>query len=119
MQAYIVMRPAEVRRFTFQEDRDYFSKPVLVEITGERPEDGLLIVTDHRRGHTYPASRKSLRTVGQLTHRQRAAAKAYCVGGYRYAYTFAEACDIAEAHFRRAGAVVSIELCGGPQPCES
>lgn len=71
--AYIVMRPAEIRGFTFQQDRDYFSRPVLVEIIGEYGVAGLLTVTDHHRGHTYPASRKSLKSAGQLTRRQREA----------------------------------------------
>jgi hypothetical protein len=70
-QAYIVMRPAETRGFVHQEDRDYFSKPVLVEIVGERPDDGLLTVTDHRRGHTYPTDRKCLKSPLQLTRKQR------------------------------------------------
>jgi hypothetical protein len=70
-QAYIVMRPAETRGFVHQEDRDYFSKPVLVEIIGEHGAAGLLTVTDHRRGHTYPTDRKCLKSPLQLTRKQR------------------------------------------------
>jgi hypothetical protein len=73
-QAYIVMRPAETRGFLHQQDRDYFSKPVLVEILGTREEDGLITVTDHHRGHTYPTDRKHLKAAHQLTRRQREAA---------------------------------------------
>jgi hypothetical protein len=106
-QAYIVMRPAETRGFVHQEDRDYFSKPVLVEIVGEHGA-GLLTVTDHRRGHTYPCDPKSLRSLGQLTRRQRAAAGCYCVGGYRYCATLDEARKVAAEHFQRTGKVVEV-----------
>lgn len=75
-QAYIVMRPAELRGFVHQHDRDYFARPVLVEIVGTR-DDGLLTVTDHHRGHTYPTDRKCLKSAGQLTRRQREAAAAH------------------------------------------
>lgn len=72
-QAYIVMRPAEIRRFANQQDRDYFSKPVLVEINGDHGAAGLLNVTDHQRGHSYPTDRKCLKSPMQLTRRQRQA----------------------------------------------
>ncbi len=70
--AFLVTPKNEISGWTFQSDRDYFSNPVEVEII--RVDDcGLVIVTDHRRGHTYPVNRSNLKSKHQLTNKQAAA----------------------------------------------
>ncbi len=70
---YLVATARELKGFRDQVDRDYFAKPVAVEIIDKR--DGkMYTVTDPVRGHTYPALRSSLKSPLQLTNRQRAAA---------------------------------------------
>lgn len=70
--AYIVTPKSQIHNFINASDREYFSKPVLVEIVG-KTETGLLMVTDHRRGHTYPCLKTCLKSKYHLTHKQLAA----------------------------------------------
>lgn len=58
-----------------EEDRQYFSKPVRVEIVS-KGDGKIYTVTDPIRGHTYPADKANLVRGWRLTNKQMAAAKA-------------------------------------------
>jgi hypothetical protein len=68
-QLYLCTPASQLPGWTFQVDRDYFAKPVLVEVVADEGE--LVRVTDHRRGHTYPCDRTYLKNKWQLTNKQR------------------------------------------------
>jgi hypothetical protein len=72
--AYLVCPKSQLSGYIHASDREYFSRPVLVEIVGHT-DSGLLTVTDHARGHTYPCDPKVLKSLYQLTNRQRAQAQ--------------------------------------------
>ncbi len=70
--AYLVTPERDLPNFVNAIDREYFAKPIEVEVM---VNDGYMCtVTDHARGHTYPALRENLKSKMQLTNRQREAA---------------------------------------------
>jgi len=73
--AFIVTPKSQLRNFVNQIDRDYFSKPVEVEIL-KTLETGLLWVKDHRRGHEYPCCKNVIVSKYRLSVKQLKAATA-------------------------------------------
>lgn len=57
---WLITPTAQVKNFTFQVDRDYFSQPVSVTYQGRRADDSLAEVHDPVRDHTYPARFENL-----------------------------------------------------------
>ena len=70
---YVITPKPLLRGFVRQEDRDYFARPVRVEVL-RKDESGLVYVTDPARGDTYPVLPCHLVRGWQLTRRQLAAA---------------------------------------------
>jgi 2-C-methyl-D-erythritol 4-phosphate cytidylyltransferase len=70
--AYLVTPAKYLKRFIHVADRDYFSRPVLVELRYSEVSTRFVIVHDPNRGHTYPADAKNLVSVDQLSNRERA-----------------------------------------------
>ncbi len=70
---YLITPKSYLPKFKAEEDRAYFSKPVLV-IPQYTTTDRLLWVTDPHRGETYPVDRKNIFRSFQLSKRQLAAA---------------------------------------------
>lgn len=75
---FIVMRKADIRLFSREVDREYFSKPVEVELLychmARRPDaDHLVQVRDIGRSVEYPTSRGMLYSQHRLTNAQRRA----------------------------------------------
>jgi len=80
-EAYIVMKPHEVRRYTCPVQRTRFSKPVRVTVLQatcryHRGECESMIVFEHERKIMYPTSPHHLRCWLQLTNKQRELASA-------------------------------------------
>lgn len=71
---YIVLTNAERASFANQEDREYFAKPVAVELLWSCVSTRLLYVKDPVREHTYPIIATRLRSPRSLTNRERLAA---------------------------------------------
>lgn len=63
---FVHVKPADVRRYSFQEDREYFSKPVEVELFKSTVSTGMLYVRDPKRDHTYPVCNDALKTFFDL-----------------------------------------------------
>ena len=70
---FIVCPKAQIKQYSFQEDRDYFSAPVEVQLLACDVSTRLLRVRDPRRNHEYPADKANIRSFFQLTNKQRLA----------------------------------------------
>lgn len=68
---FIVMKPAEVRRFINQSDREYFASPVEVLPVYSCVATRQLYATDPVRSATFPVDKSSLVRFYRLTNRQR------------------------------------------------
>ena len=70
-QLYLLTPPCQIKQFTYEADREYFSRPVPVELH-HSSIDGVLYVLDPARNHTYPVNKSHIKTIHQLTNKQRA-----------------------------------------------
>lgn len=71
---YLVCPKKLLKGYLYQEDRDYFSKPVGVELLSCNIHTRLLTVRDPVRDHTYPACKENIRFWASLSNKQLAAA---------------------------------------------
>lgn len=77
---YLITPKSLLKGFKFEEDREYFSKPVRVEVIASGLDLRMLkraphvYVKDPVRGHTYPVMREDLKIECLLTSKQKAAA---------------------------------------------
>jgi hypothetical protein len=68
---FIAMTWPERRRYSQQVHRDYFAKPVRVELIRSQISTQLTYVHDPVRGHTYPACGTALKNYYRLSTHQR------------------------------------------------
>jgi hypothetical protein len=71
---FIVMKPADVRRYSNQSDREYFAKPVLVQPSHSCRFTRMRHYRDPARDCVFPVEKESLRNGFNLTNKQRLAA---------------------------------------------
>lgn len=69
---YLITPTKTLNHFLLTSDRDYFSRPILVELLYSELATKLLFVRDPRRGHTYPTNPKFVVAKERLTNQQRA-----------------------------------------------
>jgi len=67
---FIVCSKAELKSFSFEHDRNYFSVPIEVQLLYSRFPRSAVQVRDSYRGHEYPVHPRELKSFHQLTRKQ-------------------------------------------------
>jgi hypothetical protein len=70
---YLITPTNLLNSFLLQSDREYFSRPILVELLYSEVSTKLLFVRDPNRGNTYPTNPKWVVAEWRLTNKQRKA----------------------------------------------
>lgn len=71
-QFFLVVPAKDIKRYGRQEDREYFSKPIYVELLYTDRATKFIYVRDPKRGTQFPLTKKDLKTANQLTNKQKA-----------------------------------------------
>jgi hypothetical protein len=69
---YLITPTKTLKHFILKSDREYFSRPILVELLYSELSTKFLWVRDPHRGHTYPTLPQYVVAEGRLTNQQRA-----------------------------------------------
>jgi len=69
---YLLVSPCDRRFYTNKEDREYFSRPVKVELCYSELADRMLYVRDSVRDSTFPVNPVDLKPWCMLTRREQA-----------------------------------------------